>query len=234
MIIPNFFVDGATGVGKTTFINLLKENLANILTITEEVENFTNVQNTGNILERYFSNPQRWALSTNIYITLTHVKSLEITNKSNNKDLTAIIMDRSIYSDYYIHAKMEYRQNQMDLLEYTIYKEFFDYIEKNTIRPTGFIYLKASPELVLQRVHERNRTEERNLQLQYQKIQAFLYDQLFIEKKDIPENIAHIPVLILDATKNFKDDIEIQKNYINQVKNFIELCIKNQKLYSST
>ncbi|HEV2601012.1 MAG TPA: deoxynucleoside kinase [Candidatus Babeliales bacterium] len=212
-----FFVEGATGVGKTTFVQLLKNNLPDVAIVYEPVESFTNVHGAGNILELFFSDPKRWTFTTNIYITLMHAQAAK-----QSMNTAMMIVDRSLYADCYVYGKMACETGMISALEWNVYKDFFMWItNNNAIKPCGFIYLKAPAQVVLRRVQQRDRIEEKDLPLQYQINQERYYNEWFIEKKDIAHDIAQIPVLIIDATQNFKDDCAIQEKCLNDVKEFI-------------
>ena len=54
--------------------------------------------------------------------------------------------------------------------------------------------------------------------LSYQENLHNLYQEWFIQKKEIPDDLAQVPILIIDATQNFKDDQIIQQQCVNKVK----------------
>lgn len=219
--IPCFFVEGSTGVGKTTFVELLKKNLVNADVVYEPVETFTNVNGAGNILELFFGNPTRWTFTTESYITLMHSKAVE--NKAKNSSASVIIVDRSMYADCYIYGKMALRLGTMNPIEWEIYKQLVTCIAKSTSsKPHGFIYLQTDPQIALDRVRLRKRIGEEEVSIEYQESLNNCYHEWFIEKKDIPHDLAEIPVLIINATQNFKDDPIVQQQCIDQVKTFIE------------
>jgi len=221
---PCFFVEGATGVGKTTFVNLLGKNLGNTATIYEPVETFTDVNGAGNILELFFGNPTRWTFTTETYIALMHTKAVE--DQMKNTTASMVIVDRSMYADCYVYGKMALQAGTMTPLEWEIYKQIIACIGKNTTaKPRGFIYLQANPQTALDRVHARNRTGEEDVSLHYQKNLDQCYREWFIEHKDIPTALAQTPVLLIDATQNFKDDPAIQQQCMKKVKEFIERCL---------
>jgi len=220
---PCFFVEGATGVGKTTFVQLLGKSLPNAMTLYEPVETFTDVNGAGNILELFFSDPKRWTYLTETYIPLMRIKAVE--EHMKNASASVAIIDRSMQADCYVYGKMAHRLGTMNALEWEVYKQLIAWMGKNTTTQIGgFIYLKASPQTALDRVRNRKRTGEEGVGLEYQTNLARCYNEWFIEKKDIPADLAQIPVLIIDATQNFKDDPVIQQQCVDQVKAFIEHC----------
>jgi deoxyadenosine/deoxycytidine kinase len=212
-----YFVEGAAGVGKTTLVKILEQNLP-VEAIYEPVESFINVNGTGDILQLYETNPERWALTANIYMTLMHVKSIAHYQPRKH---TIIIVDRSMYADYLVFMAADRAQNNIIPLEWEIYHTFFTMIAQYNIRPSGFIYLQADPVIACKRMHTRARPEEKKDTLPFCKHLDYFYKQWFIEKRNVPEAIASVPTLFIDAHYNFKDDITAQNTVIAQVKTFI-------------
>lgn len=219
--IPCFFVEGATGVGKTTFVQLLKQNMYDISVVYEPVETFTNVNGAGNILGLFFGDPTRWTFTTEAYIALMHSKAVEDHLKVTSA--STVIVDRSMYADCYVYGKMAFQSGTMNLIEWEVYKQIINVIAKNTsAKPRGFIYLLASPEAALERVRARKRDGEKDVSLQYQNNLNRCYQEWFIQHKDIPDDLAQVPVLVIDASQNFKDDPQIQRECLSQVHSFIK------------
>jgi deoxyadenosine/deoxycytidine kinase len=220
-----FFVEGITGVGKTTFMQLLVKGISNAAAIYEPIEKFTNVNGAGNILTHFFSDQKRWGFTTECYIALMHTKAIE--DHAKGSSATVVFVDGSMYADCYVFGKMALRLETMNLLEWEIYKQIISWISKNTVvKSNGFIYLQTNPQVALERVYKRNRDGEKEVSLQYETILNDYYQEWFIEKKCIPGELAQTPVLIIDATQNFKDDPIIQQQCIQQVKDFIWYCTK--------
>ncbi|MBY0353243.1 deoxynucleoside kinase [Candidatus Babeliales bacterium] len=218
---PCFFIEGATGVGKTTFVQLLEKNLPNVTAVYEPVETFFDVNGAGNMLELFWSNPQRWTFTTNAYISLMHLQAAE--NRIKDTTASVAFVDRSLYADCYVYGKMAHLQGTMNDLEWEILQQLTNWLGTNGItRPRGFIYLQTSPQTALDRVRARSRTGEEVLSLQYEELLDTFYREWFVEQKDIPSSLAQVPVLIIDATQNFKDDPIVQQQCIDQVKAFIE------------
>jgi len=222
--VPCFFIEGPTGVGKTTFVELLGRSIPDVTIMHEPVETFVDVHGTGNLLDLFFKDQKRWAFTAEVYITLMHMKAVE--KHAKNSQASVAIIDRSMYADCFVFGKMGYTAGTMSTIEWVMYKELFDWIVKNTtVKPHGFIYLKASPDIALDRVKNRQRTEEKDLSMQFEEDLHRCYTEWFIEKKDIPAELANIPLLIIDANQNFKDDPIIQQHCIDQVKAFIARSI---------
>jgi len=215
------FVEGGVGAGKTTLVELLKLNISNLEVIYEPVETFIDVKGSGNIYDTFLTNQSRWSFTANVYITLMHMQAVK--KFIADKQTTIVVVDRSIYADYYIFGRPAYESGLITLLEWTIYQELFHHFQEHSqLQPSAFIYLKASPETISHRVKQRNRIEEKELSLDFICHQETYYNRWFIEKDRISENIAQTPTLILDANKDYKNNLIVQKEYLKLIKDFLQ------------
>ena len=82
-----------------------------------------------------------------------------------------IISERSLYTDSNIFAKMLYDDKKISEIEYSIYKMWFEEFI-NDIPLTKIIYVKADPQISLERVITRNRLGE-NIPLSYLQLMSF-------------------------------------------------------------
>ena len=128
----------------------------------------------------FLNDAKRWALTAEIYVPLARVKTLE---EQMQKSLhSCIIVDRSIYEDRYVFAKIAYEQGALSDLEWTIYQEWFAWLVEHTPKPSGFIYLRTAPEVTLTRMQERGRIEEKDFPLALQQKFQQCYEALFMNK----------------------------------------------------
>ena len=64
-----------------------------------------------------------------------------------------LITERSLYSDKYVFAKHSYNAKYFTNEEWVLYNEWFDKMSANLkSNVDGFIYLKTSPEVCLERI----------------------------------------------------------------------------------
>ena len=73
---------------------------------------------------------------------------------------------------------MLYDSKKITEIEYTIYCKWFDEFMKE-IPIKGYIYLKTSPEICLQRIKKRGRKGENNITLEYLKSCHEYHEQWF-------------------------------------------------------
>lgn len=123
-------------------------------------------------------------------------------------------MERSIYSARYCFVENLYQLNYLSRLEYVILDKWFKHLvlgdednatnkdtEYNSLsRPMGvnidlIIYLRCSPQKVMDRIKTRSRAEEKDISYEYiQSLHDLHEDWLLTKKYPVPA-----PVLVLDT-----------------------------------
>jgi deoxyadenosine/deoxycytidine kinase len=86
------------------------------------------------------------------------------TNPTKNK---IFITERCLSTDYNVFAKMLYDDGKMDLMEWDLYKMWYNHIEKTSPKLSGVIYLDVSPAICKQHIEKRNRAGEHNISMAY-------------------------------------------------------------------
>lgn len=117
--------------------------------IFEPVEKWQTIEGTTeNLLEKFYSDTQRWAYTFQSYAFITRVLALEDALKTTPYQTS--VLERSVFSDRYCFARNCYEQGNMNALEWKLYQEWFVWLVNNVMtKPAGFIYLKADPKNVM-------------------------------------------------------------------------------------
>lgn len=226
------FVEGLVGSGKTTLIHLLKKHLPEATVIEEPLEKWLDVEGKGDLYDLFLKDTPRWAFTAEFYIPFIRAKTLEETVQTAKHP--AIIIDRSMYMDRYCFAKTVHNMGAINDLEWEIYQQWFSWFMQHvSLKPAGFIYLQTDVQTTLNRIKARDRIEEKDYPVDLQKRFHQCFEDFFITKKALPQELSHVPILVLDATKNFKNDPSIQSQYIDQIKNFINQ-LSDKKTTKST
>jgi len=149
-------IEGNIGAGKSTLLALLKEHFPNAYFVPEPVDEWETIRDkTGKtILERYYADPKKYAFSFQMMAFITRVKLL----KSAPKD-RLVIIERSVYTDSEVFAKMLYDSGKLDDIEYSIYLKWFDELVGD-LKIDKIVYLKTSHLTCLSRIKNRNRDGE--------------------------------------------------------------------------
>jgi deoxyadenosine/deoxycytidine kinase len=104
----------------------------------------------------------------------------------------SVVQDRSIYEDAEIFACNLYRQGYINERDYATYRDLYQGLAEFLPPPDLVIYLRATPETLLERIAQRNRDYERSIQRDYLSALNQLYDAWI-------ENFTFCPVLTVPA-----------------------------------
>jgi deoxyadenosine/deoxycytidine kinase len=203
-----FFLEGNIGTGKSTFLELVER--AGLDVIYEPVNEWSSMKNSNgkNLLEEFYGNQSRYAYTFQSIAFRTRVKNI-----SNSKPET--VVERSIFTDRNVFAKTCYENGMMNDIEWEDYTSWFDWLSESfNIKPNGYIYLQAPPEVSHGRIMERNRSGEETIPFEY-------LEKLHNKHEEWLKNEEN--VLFLDATKNFKDDEKVFEEMLVKVKKFINV-----------
>jgi len=202
-------VEGNIGSGKSTLLEYLKENFKfdkwKIIFLQEPVEEWKTItDNSGkNIIEKYYSNQERYAFSFQMMAYITRLSQITKTLKENPKN-TIIITERCLFTDRNIFAKMLFDSGKIEEIEYSIYTKWFDHFLENA-KINGFIYLKTNPYLCSERINKRSRKGEEQIPLEY--LQSCNdYHERWLETEN---------KLVIDGTPEYTTDV------LNDVHDFI-------------
>jgi deoxyadenosine/deoxycytidine kinase len=207
-------IEGNIGVGKSTFTNLLKENISNSELVSEPVDMWLHVKNADgkNILQTFYDDIPRWAYTFQNIAYVTRMMKIERAIRSSTSDY--VFLDRSIDTDRYVFEKMLWEEGQLQKIEHEAYELWCQFYQDfvRTDSDKKIIYLKCSPEVCLGRIKIRGREEEKNITLEY-------LNKLHQAHEDWLNN--NPCALILDCNKDFEHDEEYKKQLLEKVKNFI-------------
>ena len=195
-------IEAGIGVGKTTLLNLLGKNDSKYNIILEPLKDWTDVycdDENNNILSLLYNNMDRWAYTFQSNAFMTRIQKIK-----NEKKLDKInITERSILSDFYIFAKMLYDDGKMNQIEWKLYNNWFKWLS-NTFNenPSKIIYLRCDPQVSFDRIHKRNRNEEKLISYEYIKRLHEYHDNWLLN-----ENNEHdIPVVGIDVSEDFENN----------------------------
>ncbi len=214
-----YIVEGNIGVGKSTFLNLIQEHCPDIRAIQEPIQSWDQQTHDGqSLLDEFYKDPKRWAYTIETLAMIRrskdHIRYQEDPNPNK-------IMERSVYSGHFCFAVNGYKHGYLNAVEWNIYNKWADFLlKKRCKKPSGFIYLRANPEVCMSRVKKRSRNSETNLSLDYLK-QIHEQHEDFLINKNVFEELKDVPVLILDCNKDMALEKDTFKSYIKDVQNFI-------------
>jgi deoxyadenosine/deoxycytidine kinase len=183
-------IEGNIGSGKSTIINVLKQNQqenTSLIFLLEPVDQWEKIVDSDgtNILTKYYSDQERYAFSFQMMAFITRLRQInEIIEKYSKEDVT-IITERCIFTDREIFAKMLFNDSKIEKIEYSIYINWFDYFVKN-INIDKYIYINTPPDICLKRIAKRNRSGE-SIPLEYLQNLEFFHQEWLSSKENMIE-----------------------------------------------
>ncbi len=191
-------VEGVIGVGKTTLANYLSRDY-NARAYYEIVED-------NPFLSDFYKNKDKYAFDTEIYFLLSRFRQqreLEIDYKESKQ---------MIVSDYLFDKNKIFAQITLNSEDFRTFSLVFYGIHGKIVTPDLVVYLRADVSTLMNRIHYRDRTFERNMDEKYIATLANQYDAFF-------ETYKASDLLVIDTSK--KDFVSNPKDY-EEIKKILE------------
>lgn len=203
-------IEGNIGSGKSTFMKKLKENNKDkrVLFLDEPVEEWNTIKDVDgkNIIEKYYSNQEKYAFS---FQMMAYISRLTLLKRAfESKKYKIIITERSLYTDKNVFCKMLYDDGLINLIDYKIYNKWFDEFT-DLLQNIHYVYLKTEPNIANERVLKRSRKGE-IIDIRYL-IRCNDYHNNWLNKEK--------QVIVIDANK--ENDEKNIKLWINMVETLI-------------
>ncbi len=171
--MPLIVTEGPIGAGKTSLSRLLADELGARLLLEVVEEN--------PFLARFYTDPERYAFSAQTFFLLSRYKQMqELTQGSLFYGAT--VADYLFDKDF-IFASLNLRGD-----EWGLYQGLYAQLSPKLPRPDLTVYLRASPELLLERIAERGRPFEQDIEADYLRRLGDAYDRFF-ESYDAPRYV---------------------------------------------
>jgi deoxyadenosine/deoxycytidine kinase len=208
-------IEGNIGTGKSTFIEKVQEYFAHIKTrakvgfIPEPVNVWNSVtDNEGvTILEKYYGDQHKYAFS---FQMMAYISRLAVMREALTHGYDVIIMERSMFTDCEVFAKMLYDDKKIEAIEYNIYKKWFDEFVRD-FPEILHVYIQADPKVSYERVMKRARQGE-NIPLCYLEKCHEYHEEWLLEGDDQP-------ILVFDGNKDM-DEPEYNE-WLDKLEGFI-------------
>ena len=171
MIVPDnrskafVAIAGNIGVGKSTLTGILAEAYG--------WKPFYEAVDENPYLADFYADMPRWSFHSQVFFLsrrLQHHRQLVDHPGS-------VVQDRSVYEDAEIFACNLYQQGQLSERDYRTYQDLYEGIRAFLPPPDLLVYLKASVDTLLSRIHLRGRDFERDISPDYLQQLNTLYDR---------------------------------------------------------
>ncbi|XP_035669597.1 deoxycytidine kinase-like isoform X1 [Branchiostoma floridae] len=238
--IKRVAVEGNIAVGKSTFISLLEEESSDWAIVGEPLSRWQNVQchserdeeitlsqkHGGNLLDMFYSDPRRWAFTFQSYVCLSRMRH-QLKPAPGHLETAAepvVFYERSVYSDRYCFAANCFSLGTFNETEWNIYCDWHSTMmaAMGELKLDGIIYLRAEPEVCLERLKLRGRPEERPVSLEYLDQIHTRHESWLVHKEiSVSDSLKGAPILTMDCNLSFQEDTDKQNDMMSQVKAFV-------------
>ncbi|CFX85068.1 Deoxynucleoside kinase [Syntrophomonas zehnderi OL-4] len=187
-------VDGVTGVGKSSLVKIICEEL-HLKPFSEMFED------ENRLLHKFFYDREKWAFPMQTNFLTNRFKQYQQAMKVGQA-----VMDRSIYSDR-IFARMYLEHGYLSPEEYAVYNNLLNTMLEHVNPPRLLVYLKVPTDEAIRRIHKRGRPDEIEVEREYWDLLNKYYEDNY---KDF--NLAKL--LVLEVEKLDYVHIQEDREYV--------------------
>ena len=158
-------VAGNIGVGKSTLVALLCQKLG--------WQPFYEPEAHNPYLADFYQDMTAWGFHSQVFFLANRLQI----HRAIIRCPGSVIQDRSIYEDAEIFAANLHQQGQLNPRDYETYRSLYQGLIEFLPPPDLVIYLRATPQTLLDRIAQRDRSYERGISRDYLDSLNALYDQ---------------------------------------------------------
>lgn len=164
-------IEGNIGAGKTTLAKMLSGRYDAKLVLERYYDN--------PFLPKFYSSPEKY--SFHLELSFLADRYVQLNKELNDMDLFQPLT----ISDYYFMKSLIFSRATLTEDEFKLYRQVFDIINTNIVKPDLYIYLHLSLDNLMRNIKNRGRYFEQNIQKEYLvKIQEGYMD-FFRHQKDL-------------------------------------------------
>jgi deoxyadenosine/deoxycytidine kinase len=164
-------IEGNIGAGKTTLAKMLSGRFDARLVLERYYDN--------PFLPKFYSSPEKY--SFHLELSFLAERYSQLNKELNDRDLFQPLT----LSDYYFMKSLIFSRATLTEDEFKLYRQVFDIINTNIVKPDLYIYLHLSLDNLMRNIKSRGRYFEQNIQKEYLvKIQEGYMD-FFRHQKDL-------------------------------------------------
>ena len=169
-----YALEGNIGAGKTTIMKIIGQYFTSVEFVEEPVSQWQNLGGM-NLLDAFYSDPERWGFSFEFYSMLSKIKALL---NAANSDKPVIVIERSILSNK-VFMDLSHELGKLEEIEYTMLMNTYHfYLQHVYPQLSGIIYLDTPVDECIKRITKRNRGEECTIERSYLQCIKEKMDQL--------------------------------------------------------
>ena len=203
-------IEGNIGSGKSTLLAKLQEIYVNdpsICFLQEPVDVWDSIKDEAgvSILQKYYADQKRYAFS---FQMMAYISRIALMREALKKNYRVIIIERSVYTDSAVFAKMLFDDKKIEEIEYKIYLRWVNEFIAD-FPPVRYIYVRAEPAISHQRIQIRGRQGE-TIPIEYLENCHKYHDAWLLNTPS--------PLLKLDANTDISENLAI---WLHEINNFM-------------
>ncbi len=185
-------IEGNIGAGKTTLARLIAEESGAKL-FQEEVDD-------NPFLPKFYENTRAFAFQAQIFFLLNRYRQqIEIAQRDLFADLAV--------ADYLFAKDSIFANVVLEDDELVLYDRLHSLLEARITRPDLVLYLQASPDVLLERIHRRGRQFERSIPEEYLEALNDAFNHYFFHYEDSPLLIVNTDRLDFAVSRDHLEDL---------------------------
>lgn len=194
-------IEGAIGVGKTTLARLLQPAF--------QAELLLEIFEENPFLSDFYADRERYAFQTQIFFLLSRYHQQRRVVSDFLKDNGCLIADYTFEKDA-LFASINLKGDELD-----IYHGVHEALAEKIVVPDLIVYLRASTDILMQRIAMRDRPYERDMDRSYIEELNQAYDRFFADRAS-----RRSPVMVIDTNSlnyvRHEEDLKWVENRIRE------------------
>src|SRR5699024_8959660 len=214
--VPFIAIEGPIGIGKTSLAKKLSTHFDFHL-LKEIVEE-------NPFLGKFYDDIDAWSFQTEMFFLCNRLKQLE--------DIEADYLNESkaVIADYHIFKNSIFANRTLPADKWLKYEQIYPILTADLPMPNMIIYLHASLDTLLERIHLRGRDVEQNIQPAY--LQQLIKDyETYMQ--EFEQSHPYIPVIRINGdTCDFirhQHDLQVIIQHVHERLDDMQLIERNQK-----
>ncbi|MFZ5876758.1 MAG: deoxynucleoside kinase [Nitrospirota bacterium] len=207
MELKYLVVEGPIGVGKTSLVTLLAEQL-NGTPILEESEN-------NPFLVKFYRDRRRWAFQTQMFFLLSRYRQQEEMAQHE-------LFSNVTITDVFLPKDRIFATLNLTPDELVLYDQVYGLLRSRLPKPDLVIYLHAETDALMRRVKQRGREYEQDITWEYLDELSRAYNEFFFSYNDTP--LLVIQTTDIDFVKNSGDLSDLIRQ-IRQMKGGVQYYV---------
>lgn len=201
-------VEGPIGVGKTSLVSLLADELAG-KAVLEDVEN-------NPFLPRFYRDRRRWAFQAQVFFLLSRYRQQE---EMAQQDLFSSVT----ISDVFLPKDRIFATINLSPDELVLYDQVYGLLRPRLPKPDLVLYLQADTDTLLQRIKQRGREYEKDMSWEYLDALNRAYNDYFFGYTETP--LLVIQTTAMDFVRSSADLAELVRQ-IRQMKGGVQYYVR--------